>query len=225
MKPSLALAPQLSGRVLVGQLSAAPVAVGPAGHALELEIGRFVRELRQEHAARSPRERGALGPARELYRLFGIDPTKIRPSSESLLRRVLRGEELPRISNAVDLGNYLGLRFLLPIGLYDGERIEGPVVLRAGAPGEAYVGVRKDEVHLAGRPVLADRCGPFGNPTADSLRTAVTSATRALWLVVFAPASFPAERLAADLALARAAFVNHLAPAGEAVETASSVVG
>ena len=133
-----------------------------------------------------PPETGAL--VRAMYRRTGLDPTRRRPSSEALLRRVLRGEPLPRINSAVDVCNWCSLEFQLPYGLYDLARVEGDVVLRVGAEGEVYPGIRKDEVHVAGRMTLADAAGPFGNPTSDSARTQVTPATSSVLMVVFAPA-------------------------------------
>jgi DNA/RNA-binding domain of Phe-tRNA-synthetase-like protein len=208
---------------LLGQVWAAPVAVSAASRDLEDEIAATGERLRREHAGRAPAEIPELQPARELYRIFGIDPTKTRPSSEALLRRVLRSKPLPRISNAVDLGNWMALLFLLPIGLYDAREVEGEVLLRSGNAGELYVGVRKDEVHLQGRPVLADVRGPFGNPTADSLRTAVTDRTRELWMVVFAPAGYPVSRMQANLETVSAAMRRHLRGPGE-VATETQIV-
>lgn len=133
---------------------------------------------------------------RAMYRRFGVDPTKTRPSSEALLRRVRKGDALPRINNAVDVCNWCSLEFQLPYGLYDMARVSPPIVLRTGTPGESYAGIRKDDVHLEGRLVLADAAGPFGNPTSDSARTMVTPAARSILAVIFAPASVPAARLA-----------------------------
>jgi DNA/RNA-binding domain of Phe-tRNA-synthetase-like protein len=112
-----------------------------------------------------------------------------------LLRRLLLGRPFPRILNAVDLCNLLSLQFLLPLGLYDAERIRGSVILRRGLAGKSYAGIRKEAVSLEGRPLLEDSVGPFGNPTSDSLRTAITPSTRRLWLVIFAPASLPRATL------------------------------
>jgi DNA/RNA-binding domain of Phe-tRNA-synthetase-like protein len=50
-------------------------------------------------------------------------------------------------------------------------------------------------VHVDGRITLADRIGPFGNPTSDSARTMVTTETSRAMLVVFAPAEFDVNRL------------------------------
>ena len=132
---------------------------------------------------------------RTMYKRVGLDPTKTRPSSEALLRRVRKGDTLPRINSMVDVCNWCSLEFQLPYGLYDASKIEGDVELRLGREGESYAGIRKDDVHVGGRMTLADRRGPFGNPTSDSARTMVTTGTTRALLVVFAPRDVDAPRL------------------------------
>ena len=126
---------------------------------------------------------------RTMYKQVGIDPTKTRPSSEALLRRVRKGDELPRINSLVDIINWCSLETQLPYGVYDLDRIEGDVELRLGRDGEEYAGIRKDTVHVGGRLTLADAQGPFGNPTSDSARTMVTTETTRALVVIFCPAS------------------------------------
>jgi DNA/RNA-binding domain of Phe-tRNA-synthetase-like protein len=132
---------------------------------------------------------------RTMYKRVGLDPTKTRPSSEALLRRVRKGDTLPRINSMVDVCNWCSLEFQLPYGLYDASKIDGDVELRLGRAGESYAGIRKDEVHVEGRIALADAAGPFGNPTSDSARTMVTTATTRAMLVVFAPRDVDERRL------------------------------
>jgi DNA/RNA-binding domain of Phe-tRNA-synthetase-like protein len=124
---------------------------------------------------------------RAMYKRVGLDPTKTRPSSEALLRRIRKGDTLPHINSMVDVCNWCSLEFQLPYGLYDADQIDGDVELRLGVAGESYAGIRKDDVHVDGRIALADRIGPFGNPSSDSARTMVTTATTRALLVVFAP--------------------------------------
>jgi DNA/RNA-binding domain of Phe-tRNA-synthetase-like protein len=150
--------------------------------------------------ARSTQESADVTSAvRSMYRRFGVDPTKTRPSSEALLRRVRKGDGLPRINSLVDVINWCSLETQLPFGLYDRDRVRGSVVLRFGRDGEEYAGIRKDVVHLAGRLTLVDADGPFGNPTSDSARTMVTTATTSALVVIFAPAAV--SRPAVDRAL------------------------
>ena len=138
---------------------------------------------------------------RRMYSRVGLDPTRRRPSSEALLRRVLRGEPMPRINPLVDVCNWCSMELQLPYGLYDLARVEGDLRLRLGAPGEQYAGIGKDAVHVEGRLVLADRLGPFGNPSSDSARTMVTASTRRALAVVFAPAELGEVAVAQALEL------------------------
>ncbi len=124
---------------------------------------------------------------RTMYKKVGIDPTKTRPSNEALLRRVRKGDTIPRINSAVDIVNWCSLEFQMPYGLYDFSKVSGPVTMRLGAEGESYPGIRKDDVNVGGRITVADRIGPFGNPTSDSARTMVTPAATELLVVVYAP--------------------------------------
>jgi len=125
---------------------------------------------------------------RTMYKRVGLDPTKTRPSNEALLRRVRKGDTIPRINSLVDIINWCSLEFQLPYGLYDFAKISGPVEMRLGREGESYPGIRKDDVHVGGRITVADGGGPFGNPTSDSARTMVTPATTEALVIVYAPA-------------------------------------
>jgi DNA/RNA-binding domain of Phe-tRNA-synthetase-like protein len=137
-----------------------------------------------------------IADVRTMYKRVGIDPTKTRPSSEALLRRVRKGDPFPRINSMVDVCNWCSLEFQLPYGLYDAGRIAGDEVeLRIGREGESYPGIRKDDVHVGGRICLVDAVGPFGNPTSDSARTMVTTATTRALLVVFAPREVETARV------------------------------
>ena len=132
---------------------------------------------------------------RTMYKKVGLDPTKSRPSNEALLRRVRKGDSVPRINSAVDIVNWCSLEFQLPYGLYDASKIAGSVTMRRGVEGEKYAGIRKDEVNVGGRITVADDIGPFGNPTSDSARTMVTSATTELLVVIYAPLEIPKSQL------------------------------
>jgi DNA/RNA-binding domain of Phe-tRNA-synthetase-like protein len=143
----------------------------------ELEVARAMQ------AARTG-EVGDAGRARALYRRFGIDPTRVRPSSEALLRRLKKGEPLPRVNSLVDVANAMSVQLQVPVGLYDLDKVRGDeLVVRLGAEGESYTGIGKERVNVAGRICVADADGPCGNPSSDSSRTMITTATeRAAWI-------------------------------------------
>ncbi len=120
-----------------------------------------------------------------LWRLK-IDPTKIRPSSEALLRRILRGKEFPRINDIVDIGNIVSMITFVPIGLYDFEKLAPPLTLRLSLSGEVFKGIGgKEEVLKEGIPILVDSKGQVIHlyPHRDSILTAVTPNIRKLLVV------------------------------------------
>jgi DNA/RNA-binding domain of Phe-tRNA-synthetase-like protein len=143
----------------------------------ELEVARAMQ------AARTG-EVGDAGRARALYRRFGIDPTRVRPSSEALLRRLKKGEPLPRVNSLVDVANAMSVQLQVPVGLYDLDKVRGDeLVVRLGAEGESYSGIGKERVNVGGRICVADTEGPCGNPSSDSARTMITTGTeRAAWI-------------------------------------------
>jgi DNA/RNA-binding domain of Phe-tRNA-synthetase-like protein len=205
----LEIAPELSGRVRLGVLELEGLTVREADPALAAEIDAYAADLRRQHGDGKSGDVAGAADARSLYKALGLDPTKTRPSSEALLRRVLKGEALYRINTLVDAMNLCSLRAQLPFGLYDLDRIEPPVTLRKGTAGESYEGIRKAAVNVEGRPVLADARGAFGNPTSDSARTMITLQTRTALVTVYAPASYAEARLADVLKETEALLTRH----------------
>lgn len=186
--PTLTVAPELAGvcRPVAAWLEHVTVLEGDA---------RIDRQLTQVEQALRAQPPSNTGPTRSMYKRIGLDPTKTRPSSEALLRRVMKGDPLPRVNSLVDVCNWCSVEFQLSYGLYDLAHVQGSVSLRLGLPGESYPGIRKDDVHVGGRMTLADGRGAFGNPTSDSARTRVTVATTSALVVVFAPHALPLEGL------------------------------
>jgi DNA/RNA-binding domain of Phe-tRNA-synthetase-like protein len=143
----------------------------------ELEVARTTQVAKSG-------DTGAVSRARELYRRFGVDPTRVRPSSEALFRRLRKGEPLPRVNSLVDVANAMSVQLQVPVGLYDLDKVKGDeLLIRLGTDGEGYTGIGKERVNVAGRICVADAEGPCGNPSADSARTMITTETeRAAWL-------------------------------------------
>jgi DNA/RNA-binding domain of Phe-tRNA-synthetase-like protein len=189
------VAPQIAPRVRVGLVVIEGVTVRESDAALDAEVAATCASFRERYGEGRSSEVPGAADARTLYKALGIDPTKTRPSNEALLRRALKGELLYRINTLVDGLNLVSLREQLPFGLYDLDRVRPPVVLRKGASGEGYEGIRKGRVNADGRLVLADAEGPFGNPSADSLRTCITLETTSALVVAYAPVSCAAGRL------------------------------
>jgi DNA/RNA-binding domain of Phe-tRNA-synthetase-like protein len=182
----IAVGVELEG-VKLGVLEIEGVSVSPSSGALSEEILRLCEQIHRNVTVDQVSERDSVRAVRTMFRAWGIDPARYRPSSEALLRRVAQGKGLYRISNVVDAGNLGSLETGWPYGIYNRALISPPVVFRAGQTSETYEGIGKQTWHLAGRPVLADGQGAFGSPISDSTRTMVTETAQDLLAVIYAP--------------------------------------
>jgi len=150
--------------------------------------------LRAETAARSRAshtlerlaEHPTVAALRRLFRQAGCDPTRYRPSSEALLRRVLKGEELPPLHPLVDINNCLSLELAVPACVMNVPNLRPPFVLRAGRPGEAYASLR-GPFNLEAKPLLADAEGPCDAPITGGERVKLLPDTTRAWLVAYMP--------------------------------------
>lgn len=172
------------------------------------EIDTFSRQLRAAYD--TPSQAANLFEAsRKLYRAIGIDPTRRRPSSEALLRRVIQGKPLYKVNTLVDAGNYCSMYFHLSIGFYDAIKIKGNVTFRLGLEGEHYQGINKGAINVARKLALSDDFGPFGNPSSDSDRTKLTLTTTEAMMVLFAPADYQDLLLAENAAFAKKTILQY----------------
>ncbi|AOL15820.1 hypothetical protein BFU36_02755 [Sulfolobus sp. A20] len=124
---------------------------------------------------------------RDFYWKIGIDPTKIRPSGEALRRRVMRGNKFPRINEIVDIGNIASIETLVPIGIYDRDKIIGNLHIVISKGNEEFfdLGSKKVEKLDKGIPILVDDEGRVLHvyPHRDSIITSVTSDTKNVVIV------------------------------------------
>jgi len=187
--------------VKLGVLEADDLHVVLVDMALAKLMDEVCERKRCEFTLESLAEAQEIRAVRAMFREWGMDPSKYRPSSEALLRRVVQGKGLYRVSNVVDICNLGSIEVGWPFGCYDRSCIHAPVVFRHGAPGESYEGIGKKTWHLKGRPVLADSNGPFGSPISDSTRSMITESAREILVVIYAPAGVPDASL--DKALMR----------------------
>ena len=83
---------------------------------------------------------------REAFRTLGYKPGDFRPSIEALLRRVLRGQDLPTINALVDIGTVISLRHLLPIGGHAIDVLTQDIALRPATGEEVFIPFGSEEL-------------------------------------------------------------------------------
>jgi len=120
-----------------------------------------------------------------LFKKLGKDPNRYRHSAESLYRRVQKQNYLPSVQSAIDINNFFSLQYQIPIGLYDLDKLKGPVVIRIGKEGEEYIGLNGKNNSLANLILTADEDGPFGSPFVDSVKAPITLDTQNALQVIY----------------------------------------
>ena len=151
------------------------------------------RRLDRETLAQEP----AVAALRRLFKAAGTDPSRYRPASEALLRRVLKGDPIPEISPIVDVNNCLSAKLAVPCCVMAEGSFEPPFVFRAGSEDESYESLR-GPFRLQGKPLLLDAMGPCDAPITGSERVKVDDRTERATLVVYLPEGVISPSRASD---------------------------
>ncbi len=81
---------------------------------------------------------------REAYSRMGLKPNRYPCATEQLMRRVVDGNSMPRISALVDLGNAAALRYMITVAPFDTARIEGYCQVQYAAGNERFWPINGD---------------------------------------------------------------------------------
>ncbi|NIO29750.1 MAG: hypothetical protein GTO29_14485 [Candidatus Latescibacteria bacterium] len=164
---------------------------------LAVLLRQVSRSARERFDLQSLSTHPTVAALRRLFRASGCDPTRYRPASEALLRRILKGEELPVIHPIVDINNCLSVELAVPCCVMSEGTFEPPFVFRAGRPGESYESLR-GPFRLEGKPLLCDAAGPLDCPITGNERVKVTPGTQRALLVAYMPSEALGPALARD---------------------------
>lgn len=178
----------------VGYIVINNVSIVGSSPSLSLEFLKLQNEVAKIYNIEGLTQIPPIMAVRSMYKKLDFDPSRYRPASEALVRRVLQHKGIYYVNSAVDASNYCSLKFLMPFGLYDLDKIQGEISYRRAHDG-SYINMGGQQVSTEGKPFLTDSLGVFGNPTSDSRRTAVSLATRNLLSVVFAGSGTSTEEL------------------------------
>ncbi len=169
-------------------------------------VNSVVEEAKSKFNVDSLKDDPIIRAYRDFYwRQLGIDPTKQRPAQEALLRRVLRGEGLPRISPMVDIGNAASVKYLVPIGLYDLDSFGWEdLVFRRAREGEEFRPIGSPSKRLSqSQIVLSTISGRILHvyPYRDSEDTKVKEDTKNVLAIAAGVPGVDGERLMEALRL------------------------
>ncbi|MGX4599366.1 B3/B4 domain-containing protein [Faecalimicrobium sp. JNUCC 81] len=116
--------------------------------------------------------------SRKAYKSLGKDPSRYRLSSQSLVKRVVKGMELYKVNNIVDINNLISLKSFFSVGTYDLYKVSGVIYFNVGCNEERYDGIGRGSINIENLPVFEDEKGKFGSTTSDSVRAMTTKDTK-----------------------------------------------
>lgn len=154
-------------------------------------------EVRATYNVETLKDNPTVRAYRDFYWKLNIDPTKTRPSSEALLRRVLRGDALPQISTVIDAYNLASMKTIIPISGFDKDCLKLPFRIRF-AINEVFTGIgMRKPISLTDRMlVLADENQVLCiYPYRDSESTKITGQTRNVLVVGYGAPGISEEQL------------------------------
>jgi DNA/RNA-binding domain of Phe-tRNA-synthetase-like protein len=171
--------------VFVGAAVEAQVENTPYSEELWKEIKKWEEKFRAELSTESLKELPSIAATRQIYKLCGKDPSRYRPASEQLIRRMLQGKELYQIDTLVDLVNLASIVHGYSIGGFDASKFVGDTLtLGIGRANEPYEGIGRGLLNIEGLPVYRDEIGGVGTPTSDNERTKITLSTNHLLVLI-----------------------------------------
>ena len=171
--------------VFVGACVEAEVVNTPYCEELWQEISDMGDRFRETLTTESLKEMSSIAATRSVYRACGKDPSRYRPASEALIRRMLQGKTLYQIDTLVDLVNLASIAYGYSIGGFDADKFVGDTLtLGIGREGEPYEGIGRGMINIHGLPVYRDAEGGVGTPTSDNERTKIDIHTRRLLVLI-----------------------------------------
>jgi len=149
------------------------------------EIHAKGEQFRNELTTETLKDISGIAATRRVYRARGTDPSRYRPASEALIRRILQGKKLYQIDTLVDLINLASIVYGYSIGGFDADKMVGEqLTLGIGKADEPYEGIGRGLINIEGLPVYRDEIGGVGTPTSDHERTKITAQTNHLLVLI-----------------------------------------
>ncbi len=149
------------------------------------EINVMGEKFRDSLTTESLKQVSGIAATRRVYRICGKDPSRYRPASEALIRRLLLGKSLYQVNTLVDLINLASIAYGYSIGGFDANQFVGDTLtLGVGRKDEPYEGIGRGIINIEGLPVYRDAIGGVGTPTSDHERTKILSTTSHLVVLI-----------------------------------------
>jgi DNA/RNA-binding domain of Phe-tRNA-synthetase-like protein len=168
----------------------------------DTELEKFklevMQQVRNEYDLDAVKDHPTFRAYRDFFWRIGIDPTKIRPAAEALIRRILAGKTLPCINTLVDAYNLASIKSRIALATFDADKLEGNLLMRFAQEGEQFygIGMEKPLILKGGEIVVSDNEKLIAvYPYRDADNTKVTQETENILIVVCGVPGIPKETL------------------------------
>jgi DNA/RNA-binding domain of Phe-tRNA-synthetase-like protein len=154
---------------------------------LENFKAEVMKHVRSEYSLDSVKDHPTFRAYRDFFWSIKIDPTKIRPAAEALIRRIIAGKTLPRINTLVDAYNLASIKSRIALATFDADKLEGDLLMRFAEEGEQFIGIGMDKplILMGGEIVVSDEEKLIAvYPYRDADNTKVTEKTENVAIVV-----------------------------------------
>ncbi len=159
------------------------------------ELEEFKKELiqtvKEKYSLETLKDIPVLRSYRDFFWRVGIDPTKIRPAAEALIRRILRGNPIPKINSLVDVYNLASITSETAIAAFDLDKVKGNLFMRLANEREKFLGIgMKSPLVLKGKEIVIsdDEKLVAIYPYRDADNTKITMSTKnVLFLICGVP--------------------------------------
>jgi len=174
------------------------VQIQKRGAELEKFKVEVMRQVRNEYNLDSVKDHPTFRAYRDFFWSIKIDPTKIRPAAEALIRRILAGKPLPSINTLVDAYNLASIKSRIALATFDADKLEGDLLMRFAEEGEQFygIGMEKPLILKGGEIVVSDDQKLIAvYPYRDADNTKVTEETENIMMLVCGVPGIPKENL------------------------------
>lgn len=179
-------------------LSIKDVTVAKRSNALEDFKGTVQKRTRNKYDLEKLKDDAVFRCYRDFFWRLGIDPTKIRPASEALVRRILQGKSIPKINTLVDAYNLASIESGIALAAFDEDKLRSKPRMRFAKAGERFLGIgMTEESSLKGGEIIMedDEKLVAVYPYRDADNTKVTLDTKKVLLVACGVPGIEAKRL------------------------------
>ncbi|MBN1784881.1 MAG: hypothetical protein JW815_04020 [Candidatus Bathyarchaeota archaeon] len=145
------------------------------------------QQIRNEYDLYTVKDHPTFRAYRDFFWSIKIDPTKIRPAAEALIRRILAGKTLPCINTLVDAYNLASIKTRIALATFDADKLDGELLMRFAEEGEHFsgIGMEKTLMLRGGEIVVSDKEKLVAvYPYRDAGNTKVTEKTKNITVVV-----------------------------------------